>query len=43
MTAREIADYLGHEHVSMTQDVYMNRGLISSSAAEALANMQLEG
>ncbi|MGI8309928.1 site-specific integrase [Saccharopolyspora hattusasensis] len=43
LTAREIADYLGHEQVSMTQDVYMNRGIVSSSAAEALANMQLEG
>ena len=23
--AREIADYLGHERISMTQDVYMSR------------------
>ncbi|MGH3549339.1 MAG: tyrosine-type recombinase/integrase, partial [Pseudonocardiaceae bacterium] len=26
LSAREIADYLGHERVSMTQDVYMSRG-----------------
>ncbi len=25
LSAREIADYLGHERVSMTQDVYMSR------------------
>ncbi|WP_223839591.1 tyrosine-type recombinase/integrase [Saccharopolyspora pogona] len=43
LTAHEIADYLGHEQVSMTQDAYMKRGIVSSPAAEALANMQLEG
>lgn len=42
LTAREIADYLGHERVSMTQDVYMNRKSKGSSAAEALAKMQLK-
>lgn len=36
LTAREIADYLGHEHVSMTQDVYMNRKSVGDSAASAL-------
>ena len=25
LSAREIADYLGHERISMTQDVYMTR------------------
>ncbi|HEY3894434.1 MAG TPA: hypothetical protein VGL88_03600 [Pseudonocardiaceae bacterium] len=25
LSAREIADYLGHERISMTQDVYMSR------------------
>ena len=39
--AREIADYLGHERVSMTQDVYMARKSRGRSAAEALAKMQL--
>ncbi|HZE01985.1 MAG TPA: tyrosine-type recombinase/integrase [Pseudonocardiaceae bacterium] len=24
LSAREIADYLGHERISMTQDVYMS-------------------
>lgn len=41
LTAREIADYLGHERVSMTQDVYMNRKSRGSSAAKALGNVQL--
>ncbi|MGI8310567.1 site-specific integrase [Saccharopolyspora hattusasensis] len=41
LSAREIADYLGHEKVSMTQDVYMNRKSKGSSAAKALGNMQL--
>lgn len=36
LTAREIADYLGHEHVSMTQDVYMNRKSVGDAAASAL-------
>ncbi|MEV0088034.1 site-specific integrase [Saccharopolyspora sp. NPDC050642] len=43
LTARQIADYLGHEDPSMTQDVYMNRGVPSSSASEALAGIQPEG
>ena len=43
LSAREIADYLGHERVSMTQDVYMNRKSKGSSAADALAKMQLTG
>ena len=43
LSAREIADYLGHERVSMTQDVYMTRKSRGSSAAAALANMQLSG
>lgn len=40
LSAREIADYLGHERVSMTQDVYMNRKATGSSAAEALASLE---
>lgn len=33
MTARDIADYLGHEKPSMTQDVYMQRNRNSAKAA----------
>ncbi|MHA6798285.1 site-specific integrase [Bounagaea algeriensis] len=40
LSAREIADYLGHERVSMTQDVYMNRKTVGNSAAEALASLE---
>jgi integrase len=35
LSAREIADYLGHERISMTQDVYMSRGT-SGVAATAM-------
>ncbi|MER7014584.1 site-specific integrase [Saccharopolyspora sp. NPDC000359] len=40
LSAREIADYLGHEKVSMTQDVYMNRKAKGSSAAKALDQLR---
>jgi integrase len=36
LTAREIADYLGHERISMTQDVYMSRKATGTNAAMAL-------
>jgi integrase len=36
LTAREIADYLGHERISMTQDVYMSRKATGTNAAAAL-------
>ncbi|GAB2734413.1 hypothetical protein GCM10027174_04050 [Salinifilum aidingensis] len=39
-SSQEIADYLGHERVSMTQDVYMSRKTAGSSAAEALASLE---
>jgi integrase len=39
LSAREIADYLGHERVSMTQDVYMNRKVAGHAAAQALDGM----
>jgi integrase len=39
MSAREIAYYLGHERVSMTQDAYMRRKIAGSAAAEAMADM----
>jgi integrase len=36
LTARQIADILGHARPSMTQDVYMGRGSVSRAGAEAL-------
>ncbi|UJW33863.1 site-specific integrase [Saccharothrix sp. AJ9571] len=36
LTARQIADILGHAHPSMTQDVYMGRGAVSRCGADAL-------
>jgi integrase len=36
LTARQIADILGHAHPSMTQDVYMGRGVASRAGADAL-------
>jgi len=36
LSAREIADYLGHERISMTQDVYMTRGVTGAAAAAAM-------
>ena len=40
LTAREIADYLGHAQVSMTQDVYMNRKSVGHRAADALEGLK---
>lgn len=39
LSAREIADYLGHEKISMTQDVYMARRATGGSAARALSDL----
>lgn len=39
LSAREIADYLGHERISMTQDVYMSRRVTGASAAAALERL----
>ena len=36
LSARAIADQLGHARPSMTQDVYMGRGSRSAKAAAAL-------
>lgn len=36
LSAREIADHLGHAKPSMTQDVHMGRGVASAAAAQAL-------
>ncbi|MQA98068.1 MAG: tyrosine-type recombinase/integrase [Streptosporangiales bacterium] len=37
LSPRKIADHLGHSKPSMTQDVYMGRGVASAEAAEILA------
>ncbi|MFD4192209.1 tyrosine-type recombinase/integrase [Amycolatopsis thermoflava] len=36
LTARQIADYLGHERISTTQDEYMERGVVGEQAGPAL-------
>lgn len=36
LSARAIADHLGHANPSMTQDVYMGRNVVSADAATAL-------
>jgi integrase len=38
-TARQIADQLGHARPSMTQDVYMGRGTVSTENAAALEDI----
>ncbi|MFF2387895.1 tyrosine-type recombinase/integrase [Agromyces sp. NPDC058104] len=42
LSATEIADYLGHENPSMTQDVYINTLKGSTKAAEVMGR-RLEG
>ena len=42
LSARKIADYLGHDQISMAQDVYMNRKVTGSSAAKTLGTMPLD-
>ncbi|WIX81711.1 site-specific integrase [Amycolatopsis carbonis] len=37
LTAREIADYLGHERISTTQEDYMERGVVGEDVGPALA------
>jgi hypothetical protein len=39
LTAREIAGYLGHEKISTTQDVYMDRKARGERAAKALGSV----
>ncbi|GAA1858658.1 site-specific integrase [Pseudonocardia ailaonensis] len=41
LSARDIADYLGHEKVSMTQDVYMSRRIAGAAAGAALEAFDL--
>ncbi len=36
LSAREIADHLGHKRPSLTQDVYMGRGIVGMEAARVL-------
>lgn len=36
LSARTIADQLGHARISMTQDIYMGRRTVDESAAVAL-------
>lgn len=36
LTPREVSDHLGHRQVSMTQDVYLGRGVVTARAAEVL-------
>lgn len=36
LTARDIADQLGHTRVSMTQDAYLGRRILNEDAAAAL-------
>jgi integrase len=36
LTAREIADQLGHSKTSLTQDVYMGRGVVGAAASSVL-------
>ncbi|MGY1688436.1 tyrosine recombinase XerC [Geodermatophilus sp. SYSU D00867] len=40
LSARQIADHLGHNRPSLTQDVYMGRGLPSPQAATALQRLR---
>jgi integrase len=40
LSARQIADHLGHNRPSLTQDVYMGRGLPSPQAAAALQRLR---
>jgi integrase len=39
-SARQIADHLGHNRPSLTQDVYMGRGLASPDAGAALQRLR---
>ena len=39
LSARVVADQLGHARISMTQDVYMGRKAVDSAAASALEGL----
>ncbi|HVV09226.1 site-specific integrase [Amycolatopsis sp.] len=38
LSSRQIADFLGHERISTTQEVYMERGVVAEDAGPALAD-----
>lgn len=40
LSARQIADHLGHNRPSLTQDIYLGRGLASPEAAAALQRLR---
>jgi hypothetical protein len=40
LPARQIADHLGHNRPSLTQDVHLGRGLVSAAAAAALQRLR---
>ncbi len=42
LSARTIADQLGHSRISMTQDVYLGRRAVDEGAASALQDLILE-
>ncbi|WP_072481900.1 tyrosine-type recombinase/integrase [Amycolatopsis australiensis] len=42
LTAREIADYLGHERISTTQEDYMERGVVGEDVGPALERPTIE-
>ena len=37
LTARDVADHLGHERISTTQDDYTERGVVAEDVGPALA------
>ena len=39
LSARMIADQLGHSRISMTQDIYMGRRAVDGSVASALEGL----
>jgi integrase len=43
LSARQVADQLGHSRPSMTQDVYMGRKVASRDAADALEGLFVTG
>src|SRR4051794_15498779 len=43
LSARQIADQLGHAKVSMTQDKYLGRRAVTSDVAEALDRAYQQG
>jgi integrase len=43
LSARTIADQLGHARISMTQDVYMGRRAVDQAVAAVLEGISLRG